>query len=85
MSSTTQYTFNNGQINQTTSDTLKYSTAAQNMNLYANANTQARATDQGIITSAIGNQMLSLFQKANPSSTGTPAITTSLNPFRKLF
>ena len=85
MSGTTQYTFENGQITQTTSDTLKYSTAAQNMNLYDSSNSIARATDQGLISSAVNNQMLSLFQKANPNSTNTPGTSSSLNPFRKLF
>jgi len=81
----TAYTFEGGQLNTYTDSSLSYTTAAQNLNIYDNANSVKRLSDQGVITNAISSQMLSLFQKANPSSTQTPQTTTSLNPFKKLF
>ena len=79
------YTFENSQISRSVSNTFQYTTAAQNLNLYADANNIKNKSDLGIISNAVSNQMLSLFQKANPSSTNTPATTSSLNPFKKLF
>ena len=81
----TQYTFQAGAIQTYTGSMLEYTTAAQNLNIYDNANTIKRLSDQGVITNALNSQMLSLFQKANPKSTLTPQTTKSLNPFKKLF
>lgn len=82
----TQYTFTTqGVMSTATSSTLNYTTAADNLNIYGNANNINRLSDQGVISNAVNSQMLSLFQKANPNSTRTPETTTSLNPFKKLF
>lgn len=79
------YTFTSGQIETYTDSSLQYSEAGKNINIYANANAVNRLSDQGVISNAINSKMLSLFQKKNPTSTNTPATTSSLNPFKKLF
>lgn len=85
LSSETKYTFINGQIQTAVNSNIDYTSAASTLNLYDNANNVKRLSDQGIISNAISSQMLSLFQKANPTSTNTPATSNSLNPFKKLF
>ena len=80
-----QYTYEDGVIKQTVKEAIKYTDSAANLNIYEAANTQRRLSDQGVISNAVSSQMLSLFQKANPSSTNSPASSSSLNPFKKLF
>jgi len=80
-----QYILDKGRITLSTNSQLSYSTSGNNYNIYGNANAVNRLADQGVITNAISSQMLTLFQKANPTSTRTPETTTSLNPFKKLF
>lgn len=80
-----QYTLTGGQIKSVVTQTLSYTSAGATLNVYDNANAVNRLSDQGVISNAISSQMLSLFQKANPNSTNTPATTSSLNPFKKLF
>ena len=81
----TQYTLSGGLIITQIDQTLSYSQAGKTLNVYENANAVNRLSDQGVISNAVNSQMLSLFQKANPNSTNTPATSSSLNPFRKLF
>ena len=83
--SSTQYTFTGGQIQTVVSSETGYTPAAQRLNIYAGDNAASKAADLGVISNALSAQMLSLFQKANPTSTNTPKTTTSLNPFKKLF
>ncbi|MCI4437250.1 MAG: hypothetical protein JHC33_10635 [Ignisphaera sp.] len=79
------YTLDGGQIKSVVSQKLKYSDAGETLNVYENANAVNRLSDQGVISNALNSQMLKLFQKKNPTSTNTPATTSSLNPFKKLF
>ena len=81
----TQYTFIGGQIRTVVNSETGYTPAAQTLNIYAGANAANKTTDLGVISNALSAQMLSLFQKANPTSTNTPKTTSSLNPFKKLF
>ena len=85
LSGTNKYTFQGGKIVQTTSNELMYTDAAKKLNLYDSVNAQRRLSDQGVISNAISSQMLQAFQNANPTSVNTPATTSSLNPFKKLF
>jgi hypothetical protein len=85
LTTTKKYTLDGNQIKSVTSQTLGYTQAGANINVYENANAVNRLSDQGVISNALNSQMLQLFQKANPNSTNTPATTSSLNPFRKLF
>jgi hypothetical protein len=85
LTTTKKYTLDGNQIKSVTSQTLGYTQAGANINVYENANAVNRLSDQGVISNALNSQMLQLFQKANPNSTNTPATTNSLNPFRKLF
>lgn len=83
--SETKYTFTGGVLRTAINSSTRYTEAAESLNIYANANAINRLSDQGVISNALNSQMLSLFQKANPTSTNTPQTTTSLNPFKKLF
>lgn len=85
LETTTSYTLVNGKISHTISKELSYTTTAQNLNLYENANKVRRLSDQGVISNAISGQMLTLFTNANPTSLNTPTGGSSLNPFKKLF
>ena len=79
------YVYYNGQIRREVVRNLTYTTAAENLNLYADSNDARRLADQGAISNAVSSQMLTMFQKAKPSSTNTSPINKSLDPFKKLF
>lgn len=86
VTASTNYSFIGGVISRESKSELDYTEAAKNINLYDDANNMRRMADLGVISSALGSQMLLLYQKNNPKSlvNGSNALG-SLNPFKKLF
>ncbi len=79
LTNTNSYTFKDGRIQTAVSHQIDYTQGGQTIN------TPSNLGDLGVITNALSAQMLSLFQRANPTSTQTPRTTNSLNPLQRLF